>query len=249
MSGNWGLCSVTVSETVLWNREPLELLAVLRPTERRKEGDSSRSSEVFFCSCLLSADIIVLSVMSQLQFIKSATKLKDFPEDSQSEILFAGRSNAGKSSLINLLAQSKIAKVSQVPGKTRLLNIFAHKDGYRVIDMPGYGFATRSKGEVVSWKNMIEPYLFQRKNITGMLLVMDIRRDWGDEEQQMLELAQHLRIGFALVLNKMDKLSRGAALSRKAEISQQLKVNDCILISVLKKQGLEELEDVLAKWK
>lgn len=187
--------------------------------------------------------------MSKLKFIKSATKLSDFPDDSWPEILFAGRSNAGKSSLINLLAQSRIAKVSQVPGKTRLLNIFEHKEGYRIIDMPGYGFATRSKGEVVSWKNMIEPYMFKRENIRGIALVMDIRRDWEEEEQQMLELAQHLRVGFALILNKADKLSRGAALSKKTQTSQSLKINDCVVISVLKKQGLDDLEDILLKWK
>ncbi|MBY0316181.1 MAG: ribosome biogenesis GTP-binding protein YihA/YsxC [Bdellovibrionales bacterium] len=186
---------------------------------------------------------------SKLTFIKSAVDIHDFPEDNQSEILFAGRSNAGKSSLINTIAQGKVAKVSSTPGKTRHLNIFEHREGYRIIDMPGYGYAIRSKDEVDSWKKMIEPYLLKRMNIKGLVLVMDIRREWAEEEQQMLELAQYLRVGLAVILNKADKLSRGAALAKKAKLSQSLSINDCLLMSVLKKQGIEDLENLLIKWK
>lgn len=192
--------------------------------------------------------ILLKPDMSKLQFVKSAVRLEDFPQDDIPEVIMAGRSNAGKSSLINALAQSRIAKVSQVPGKTRLLNIFEHKIGFRLIDMPGYGFATRSKNEVGSWQKMIEPYLFQRRNLCGMLLVMDIRRDWEQEEQQLLDLAQSERMGFGLLLNKADKLSRGAALQKQKQVQKEQSLNDCLLLSVLKKQGLQDLEKLLLKW-
>src|SRR4051812_11511852 len=127
--------------------------------------------------------------MSKLQFLKSATKLSEFPRDERPEIAMVGRSNAGKSSVINTLAGGRLAKVSSTPGKTRLLNFFEHKEGYRVVDMPGYGFAVRSGDEVFSWRKMIESYLLERENLMGLMLIMDIRREWTDDEQMLMDLA------------------------------------------------------------
>lgn len=109
--------------------------------------------------------------------------MKDFPESKMKEIAMAGRSNAGKSSLINIWANTKIAKVSQSPGKTRLLNFFNMNNSYIIVDMPGYGYASRGGDEVTAWRKMVENYLKQRPQLAGLVLVMDIARDWEDDEE------------------------------------------------------------------
>jgi len=120
-----------------------------------------------------------------IQFIKSAVLAKDYPNHNMAEVAIAGRSNAGKSSFINGLAKSKIAKVSSTPGKTRLLNFFNMEDSYVLTDMPGYGFAARSGNELREWQQMIETYLTTRENLKGLILVMDIRRSWTNDEEIM----------------------------------------------------------------
>src|SRR5687768_5730395 len=98
--------------------------------------------------------------MQKITFIKSAKVPKDFPHGSKPEVAIAGRSNAGKSSLINIMARSKVAKVSSTPGKTRLLNFFDYDNKFRLVDMPGYGFSKRSGHEQHSWEEMVEAYLY-----------------------------------------------------------------------------------------
>lgn len=188
--------------------------------------------------------------MSQLRFVKSAVKLSDFPVDHKPEVALCGRSNAGKSSLINLLARSRdpVARVSQKPGKTTLLNLFDHSEGYRVIDMPGYGYAARSDKEVGSWKRMIESYLLKRENLKVLLVIMDIRRDWSEEEQLLLELAERENLQFGLILSKSDQLSKSAARAKKDKLIQQLNIDLVLPFSNLSKDGLKELEKTLFDW-
>lgn len=188
--------------------------------------------------------------MSQLKFVKSATKLSEFPFDHKPEVAFAGRSNAGKSSLINVLARSRqsMAKVSQTPGKTALLNLFDHKEGYRIVDMPGYGYASRSGKEVASWRKMIESFLLGRENLKVLLLVMDIRRDWSDEEQMLLDLAERENLQFGLILSKADKLSKSAVKIKKDKLIQQLNIDLVLPFSNQTKEGLEMLEKKLFDW-
>lgn len=188
--------------------------------------------------------------MSQLKFVKSATKLSEFPLDHKPEVAIAGRSNAGKSSLINVLARSRqpMAKVSQTPGKTALLNLFDHKEGYRVVDMPGYGYASRSGKEVASWRKMIESFLLRRENLKVLLLVMDIRRDWTDDEQMLLDLAEQENLQFALILSKADKLAKSAVKIKKDKLIQQLNVDLVLPFSNQTKEGLEMLEKKLFDW-
>ena len=188
--------------------------------------------------------------MSHLKFVKSATKLSEFPFDHKPEVALAGRSNAGKSSLINVLARSRqpLAKVSQTPGKTALLNLFDHNEGYRVVDMPGYGYASRGNKEVASWRKMIESFLLRRENLKVLLLVMDIRRDWSDEEQMLLDLAEQENLQFGLILSKADKLTKSAVKAKKDKLIQQLKVDLVLPFSNQTKEGLEMLEKKLFDW-
>src|SRR5262245_45414845 len=144
----------------------------------------------------------------QVKFLKSGAQPKDYPFPYHPEVAVVGRSNAGKSSFINALTGQKIAKVSQTPGKTRLLNFFELGESLYLVDMPGYGFATGSRNEVASWKRMVETYLKERETLNGVFLIMDIRRDWQDEEAMLVEWLAHNEIPWILILNKADKLSR-----------------------------------------
>lgn len=114
---------------------------------------------------------------AQVQYIKSAVFPQDYPQTKLVEIAFAGRSNAGKSSLINQISDSKIAHVSQTPGKTRLLSFFNVREKYILVDMPGYGFSKRAGDEQRTWEGMVETYIREREQLKGLILVMDIRRE------------------------------------------------------------------------
>ncbi len=181
-----------------------------------------------------------------VKFIKSATQPDGYPPSNLPEIAFLGRSNAGKSSLLNSLSNHKIAKVSSTPGKTALINFFDVGGDYRFVDLPGYGYASRSRKEREGWERMIETYLFGRENLQALVLVMDIRRKWTDDEQMLFDsLGEERGLPFVVVLNKTDKLSRGAAANRKVQLSKGLK--DCMVMSssVLKKTGIKEIKSLL----
>jgi GTP-binding protein len=124
------------------------------------------------------------------------------------EVAVAGRSNSGKSSIINSWAQTKIAKVSSSPGKTRLLNFFLVEKKFRLVDTPGYGFAARTKNERKSWQEMIETYLSTRTQLRGLILIMDIRRGWEEEEQMLTDWCNAHGIQVFVVLNKADKVNQ-----------------------------------------
>ncbi|MCC6276366.1 MAG: ribosome biogenesis GTP-binding protein YsxC [Oligoflexia bacterium] len=143
------------------------------------------------------------------RFLKSAVLPSDFPPADRPELAVVGRSNSGKSTLINaLLGQVKVAKISGTPGKTRLVNFFDAGDHYRLVDLPGYGFAARPRDERVMWEEMIRTYLLQRENLIGLLLVCDVRRSWEAEEELIAELARNRGFEIICLLNKTDKLSR-----------------------------------------
>ncbi len=183
-----------------------------------------------------------------MTFLTSAVNLQGCPADQILEVAIVGRSNAGKSSLINALAGARIAQVSSTPGKTRLLN-FYQGPTYRLVDMPGYGFAARSGDEVRKWRDMIEPYLAARGNLVGLLLVMDVRRDWSDDEENLVAWMRPRALPTLVVLTKADKLSRSAALNRVREIKKQSGLEHVMLASSLKKTGLVELENfVFENW-
>lgn len=119
-----------------------------------------------------------------------------------------GRSNAGKSSFLNQFGRQLIAKVSQTPGKTRLLNFFEVNKKYCWVDLPGYGFAKRSAEEEESWGPMVENYLGQRVNLAGAILVMDCRRDWERDEDRLKEFLERRGVPLVIVATKIDKLKR-----------------------------------------
>ncbi len=186
--------------------------------------------------------------MTFVKYIKSATLEKDFPKTDFQEIAIVGRSNAGKSSLINAIANQKIAHVSGTPGKTRLLSFFNFNDDFLLVDMPGYGFAERSQDEQEDWKRMIENYLSASAKLKCLILVMDIRRSWAVEEKQIREFSEHLGLPLILALTKADKLSRSQIMKRMDEINQDVDLKIKVPISSLKKDGIEDLKKQLYKF-
>ncbi len=184
---------------------------------------------------------------AKISYIKSAVLEKDYPNHDKFEVAFMGRSNAGKSSLINNLSQSKIAKVSQTPGKTRLLNFFNFSDSYVLVDMPGYGYASRSGSEVEEWQPMIEAYLSERVCLAGLVLVMDIRRKWTKEEVVLVQFVQNYGRPVAIALTKADKITKAEIAKALAKHKKDSKINEIFVISNTRETGYKELEDHIYK--
>lgn len=158
-------------------------------------------------------------MIAKIQFIKSAVYPQDYPDLGIPEVAFVGRSNAGKSSLLNALAGTNIAKVSRKPGKTRLLNFFKWDETHALVDIPGYGFARRSKIEQDEWKEMIESYLHGRETLNGLVLVFDVRRRWSDEEEALLEWWEPYGKPLILALNKTDQLNQKERALKEREFA------------------------------
>lgn len=183
-----------------------------------------------------------------MKFIKSAVFPKDYPPADKPEVAIAGRSNAGKSSFINALTgKAPVAKVSQTPGKTRLLNFFDFGQHYRLVDTPGYGYAARSGDEMREWTQMIEEYLMNRENLAGLVLLMDIRREWEEEEEMLKRFLTKMDIPGIVLLTKVDRCSNSEKADfirkRKKEASMDL----MFPISSTKKEGVKEAEDYIFK--
>jgi len=147
----------------------------------------------------------------EADFVITAMKVEGLPPPLFAEVAFAGRSNVGKSSLINSLAQrKKLARTSSTPGCTRGLNLFrlTLRDGARIdfVDLPGYGFAQRSRSERLSWGPMIETFLQKRAGLRGVVLLVDVRRGLEDEEHELLEFLAHVKQKALIVATKIDRL-------------------------------------------
>ena len=166
-----------------------------------------------------------------------------YPPGDCPEVAFAGRSNAGNSTLINNWLGHTLARVSGKPGKTDLLQFYGLGEIYRLVDMPGYGYAARSGKEVDRWKEWIETYFSCRANLRGVVLVMDIRRNWQEEEEQLLQWLARVERPLVVALSKADKLSRSQQIKRKKAIQSQSGCEHLFLVSSKKSQGLNELED------
>ena len=144
-------------------------------------------------------------------FLTSAPDLKRCPPNGGAEVAFAGRSNAGKSSVLNqLTGNRRTAKVSKTPGRTQLMNFFDVRTGGRVVDLPGYGYAKAGKEAQKNWQSAVNHYLSYRDALVGIVLVMDIRHPNQAFDQQMLDWASASELPIRVLLNKADKLSNGA---------------------------------------
>jgi GTP-binding protein len=183
-------------------------------------------------------------------FITSATKPSQYPIHHLPEIAFIGKSNVGKSSLINmLLNRKKLAKVSSTPGKTTLINFFDVSGEISFVDLPGYGYASRSKKEQQRWGVMIETYLSIRENLILFFLLLDIRRIPSENDLQILTWLKSYTKNFAIILTKSDKLNQKEKNKQIKKISEKtgLDKKDFYIVSSLKKTGRVNVLDLIGK--
>ncbi len=179
-------------------------------------------------------------IIKSAEFIKSAVTPDQYPDTAYPEIAFSGRSNVGKSSLINvLLNRKRLVKTSSTPGRTRLLNFFLVNQAFTFVDLPGFGYAKVPKSMQKSWKPMVENYLAARLQLQSVVLLMDIRRTPRQEEADLLAWLARYQIPPVLILTKCDKLSKTKRIRQQTVIAQSLEIAKArlILFSAKTRQG------------
>ncbi len=183
------------------------------------------------------------------EFIVSAAGPKQFPKNGKPQIAFAGRSNVGKSSLINtLLHRKNLVKVSSTPGKTQLINFFLVNDRLYFVDLPGYGYARAPKPVVDLWAPMIEGYLKNSPDISAVVVLLDARREPDARDVRLLEWLRHYGLNAVYVLTKADKLNRRDLHKAERDICAKLGIpGGVILTSAKKGQGMDELWRAITK--
>ena len=189
-----------------------------------------------------------MSRFPQARFLTSAAAAAQFPADAGKEVAFAGRSNAGKSSAINAIAQRRgLARTAKTPGRTRLLNFFELAPARRLVDLPGYGYASAPAAERHTWVSLTEA-LRGRASLSGLFVVVDSRRGLTSGDEGLLEwLPPTQRVH--VLLSKADKLSRGEAAATLRAVSRRLAGRATAqLFSALKGTGVREAQDTLAAW-
>jgi len=189
-------------------------------------------------------------IIKSAEFVTSAVKPSQYPPAVLPEIAFAGRSNVGKSSLINTLVNRKrLVKTSSTPGRTQLINFFNINEEFSFVDIPGYGYAKVPLSVKKTWGPMIETYITTRKTIKGVVLIMDIRRIPRLEEMNMLDWLNHYDIPSVPVLTKSDKLSKTKQQKQLREIANTLSADkdNLILFSAKSRQGKDEVWGAVKK--
>ncbi|MFQ5549305.1 MAG: ribosome biogenesis GTP-binding protein YihA/YsxC [Woeseia sp.] len=194
-----------------------------------------------------------MSQFADAKFILSANAPDQFVPDTGREVAVAGRSNAGKSSAINVIVnRRRLARTSKSPGRTQLVNFFSLGDHTRLVDLPGYGYARVSASVRRHWGALLQTYFEERKSLGGLLLVVDIRRRLSDYDRQMLSFADSVGLPVHVLLTKSDKLKRGQASTALRQVRKELDGEASVqLFSALNTQGVEDarrvLEDFLAE--
>lgn len=194
-----------------------------------------------------------MAIFRHAEFETSVARPDQLPFSSTPEVAFAGRSNAGKSSALNTLADhTRLAFVSKTPGRTQLINLFRLRNGAAMVDLPGYGYADVPLSVREQWQGLLEEYLTRRPNLAGLVLIMDARRPFTDLDRQMVKWFATTGRPIHCLLTKSDKLTRTeqaktlkvakeVAASMLGQISMQL-------FSSLKKTGVDEAEQVIGPW-
>jgi GTP-binding protein len=187
-------------------------------------------------------------IIKSAEFVKSAVKPAQYPDAVLPEFAFTGRSNVGKSSLINTLVNRKrLVKTSATPGRTQLINFFLINKTFSFVDLPGYGYAKVPASVRKKWGPMIETYLSTRKTLKGVALIMDVRRVPGIQDLYFIEWLYYYNIPGILILTKADKLSKTKQLTQKATIAKALSVDkdDLILFSAKSRLGKDVVWDAI----
>jgi GTP-binding protein len=194
-----------------------------------------------------------MALFQEAQFFISADKLTDLPPPSGIEIAFAGRSNSGKSSAINTLAnRNRLAFVSKTPGRTQLINFFSLGNDRFLVDLPGYGYAKVPEAMRIHWQSVLSRYLMERESLYGLVLIMDARHPLTPLDHQMLNWFIPTCKPVHVLLTKADKLSKQQATTTlrtvRAELERTYPNCTVQLFSSLKRVGLDEAEAMIGKW-
>ncbi len=189
----------------------------------------------------------------QATFLISAASVRQFPPDEGIEVAFAGRSNAGKSSALNILtSQKKLARTSKAPGRTQLINFFSLDEKRRLVDLPGYGYAKVPEKTRQNWQHLIDQYLRDRQSLHGLVLLMDIRHPLKKFDQQILNWTSIVNLPVHILLTKADKLSYSAQKNTLNQLEKFICQYSCgvrvQLFSSIKNIGWDEFQNQLDIW-
>ena len=193
------------------------------------------------------------NLFNNCEYLISAYRIDQLPDDTGMEIAFAGRSNSGKSTTINALTNHKgLAKVSKTPGRTQLFNCFEFKPNMRLVDLPGYGYAKVPIKMKQHWQREIDAYLMKRQSLIGVVIIMDIRHPMKEFDEQMLTWAHASGLHSHVLLNKADKLNNNETKKTLLQVTKDIKKfsesTTCQVFSALRKTGTAELSSVVAPW-
>lgn len=191
-----------------------------------------------------------MSQFPNAKFITSANKVAQFVPDTGSEVAFAGRSNSGKSSAINVIVNRRqFARTSKTPGRTQLINFFALREQARLVDLPGYGFARVADAVREHWGRLLTAYIEDRRSLHGLFLIVDIRRGLSDYDRRLLQLTEPSSLPVHVLLTKADKLKRGQAANTLLSVSKELAERATVqLFSALNRQGVDQARDALEQF-
>ncbi|MDR2355475.1 MAG: ribosome biogenesis GTP-binding protein YihA/YsxC [Clostridiales Family XIII bacterium] len=188
-------------------------------------------------------------VIKKAELAAVAVRPGGYPKGDMPEIAFAGRSNVGKSSLLNLLTgRKRLAKVSGSPGKTRTINFYCINDAFRIVDLPGYGYAKLARSVTEGWGDMVETYLKSREGLALVVLLADIRHKPSAQDVQLREWLRYYGLRLSVAATKADKIARGAVAAQLGLIRETLGLSEeerIIPVSALKRTGVEELLEAM----
>ncbi len=189
----------------------------------------------------------------QTRYLTSVADIKDLPKDNGKEVAFIGRSNAGKSSSINVVTGIKgLARTSKTPGRTQMINYFEIDAGRHLVDLPGYGYAKVPRPMRARWTDNINQYLETRQSLRGLVLVMDIRHPLREQDGQIIEWAYECGVAVHVLLTKADKLTRQAMQKTLSQVQTELApVKELVSVQVFSSHnrlGLDEMRELLNGW-
>ena len=183
-------------------------------------------------------------------FLFGVTKYKNLPQDTGVEILLSGRSNAGKSSALNALTRNKkLARISKTPGRTTEINFFEVEDNFKLLDLPGYGFAKSGHSRKKDWGPLLGEYFENRKALKAVIVFMDIRHPLKPTDLEMIELCESFEVAYVPVLTKSDKVSKNILMKAIQQVSKATNAMDVLAISSSKETGFENLSKILLKFR
>ena len=190
-----------------------------------------------------------LMKITNVEFITSAVRRSQYPTDKKAEFLLVGRSNVGKSSFINTLANRKnLARISAIPGKTQTLNFYLINEEFYLVDVPGYGFAKVSKGLKNKFGLIIEDYLKERDNLKRVFMLIDFRHKPTNDDIMMYDYLKYYNIPVTIIATKSDKVSKNSYDKNKKLIKDTLKLeenDDLVLFSTINKVGKQEVYEII----